>query len=303
MFMPPQAATEGSALRTDFWSVDLAMEGGVRTRGIWEINYAVQRPEQQLEEVPVYWPFPANDTGAPKNRSVLGGLVEIEQTSAGDTYNYWMLHSHTVRWTHPEGRIIVSLTNTSDKTADVSGMKIEVAGVSGVEPVSTNAGRGIGPGKTVQFELVHVHFSEVPQDLDGAMTVPFRFVDMPMALNADGSIREISLYEDSFELIREPGTYTSEMTVTAVHTSKAVIKGADGHPHYRSDISYNEYHTTEYFEPIDLHFQINIEGSPLVPNEPMYWATPADNSQTYDYGSPQHGFPDGTPSTVVALDG
>lgn len=303
MFMPPAAATEGSIARTDFWSVDLAVESGVHTRGIWEISYTVERPEQQLEEVPVYWPFPANDTGAPKNRSVLGGLVEIEQTSAGDTYDYWMLHSHTVRWTNPEGRIVVSLTNTGDKTADVSGMKIELATVPGVELASSNAGRSVGPRKTVQFELAHVCFSEVPQDLDGAMTVPFRFVDMPIALNSDGSIREISLYEDGFELIREPSTYSSEMTLTPVHKAKAFINGSDGSPHYLSDISYGDYHTTEYFDPIDLHFPIDIEGEPLVPNEPLHWSTPADKSKTYNYGSPQHGFPDGAPATVVVLEG
>ncbi|NBB90883.1 MAG: hypothetical protein GVY23_06715 [Spirochaetes bacterium] len=302
MFMPPTVATEGSIARTNFWSVDLAVESGIRTRGIWQISYTVERPDRQLEEVPVYWPFPANDTGGPKSRSMLGGLIEVEQTSAGETYNYWMIHSHTVRWTNPEGRIFVSLTNTSDKTADVSGMKIEIASVPGVELVSRDARRMIGPGKTVQLELVRVYFSDVPQDLDGAMTVPFRFVDMPIALNSDGSIREISLFEDSFELTREPSTYTSEISLTPVHTSKAFLRGADGSPLHRSDISYGEYHTTEYFDPIDLHFRIEIEGEPLVPNEPLHWATPADASQVYDYGTLQRVFPDGAPTTVAVLE-
>lgn len=303
MFMPPAVATQGSITRTNFWSMDLAMESGVRTRGIWQVSYTVERPEQQLEEIPVFWPFPANDTGAPKTRSRLGGLIEVEQTAAGETYNYWMIHSHTVRWTNPEGRIIVSLTNTSDKTADVSNMKIETADVPGVELASRNAGRTVGPGKTLQFELFRVRFSDVPQDLDGAFTVPFRFVDMPIALNPDGSIREISLYEDSFELIRKPSTYTSEMSLTPVHKAKAFLKGSDGQPHYRSDITYGQYHTTEYFDPIDLHFPIEIDGEPLVANEPLQWATPADKSATYDYGTLQRGFPGGAPATVVVLEG
>ncbi|MGC9312338.1 MAG: hypothetical protein ACP5IA_06560 [Sediminispirochaetaceae bacterium] len=296
-FMPPDMAAEHSTAETKFWSGDVTMEEGVRQEGLWEIHYELEVPELQLQEVPIFIPYPVR-SAAPQSNTILGGLVTVEKTSSGKQMQYWMVHMYTVRWMYPQARVIAHLKNNSDKTVDTSRMRIEVEDVSGVKLMSRGIGSSVGPRNTVEVELFSIDFNELSEELDGSMPVNFRFVDMPMALNPDGTIREISLYEDSLQLTRTPHTYISDMTLTAVHVAKAMFE-EDTVAHYRTNVSLGQYHTTEYFEPAPIHFQIDLTGDPLVVNEPILWdEDKVPNGSPYDFGRPERIFVDGMPSTV-----
>lgn len=298
-FMPPDMAAEHSTAETKFWSGNVTMEEGVRQEGLWEIRYELEVPDIQLQEVPIYIPYPVRST-APQSNTILGGLVTVEKTSSGKQMQYWMVHMYTVRWMYPQARIIAYLKNNSDKTVDTSRMRIEVENVSGVKLMSRGIGSTVGPRNTAKVDLFTIDFNELSEKLDGSMPVNFRFVDMPMALNPNGTIREISLYEDVFQLTRTPYTYTSDITLTAVHVAKANFK-EDAVAHYRTNVSLGQYHTTEYFEPAPVHFNVDLTGDPLVSKEPTLWdEDKVPNGSPYDFGKPERTFVGGIPDTVEA---
>ncbi|MFP4374027.1 MAG: hypothetical protein ACLFPO_06840 [Spirochaetaceae bacterium] len=298
-YMPPSLVAEHSTAVTQYWTAEISIQEGARSEGLWEIRYELEVPEVQLQEIPIYLPFPGKST-SPQSNSLLGGLVTVESSGGSQQMEYWMVHMYTLRWMYPQAKIIAYLKNTSDKTVDTSNMRIEAESVAGVTLKAGSIGSWVGPHDTVRVELFDVNFNELSQELTGSMPVKFRFVDMPVDLNPNGSIRETYLYQESFQLTRTPHTYSSDITLTAVHVAKAHFK-QDAVAHYRTDISRNAHFTTEYFEPAPLHFKIDLSGPPLVSNEPALWdEDKVPNALPYDFGRPERVFADGMPAEVEA---
>lgn len=300
-FLAPEIAQQGSLVETDVWTVDAEAPLDAGNRGIWQFSYTAQVPEEQLQEIPIYLPYPASNRGNQGSQSLLGGILTVESSSNAQTYQYWIVHTNTVRWIDAAGSVRCSITNTSDKTADLRNATLEIASVPGV-------GRGdglpssVGPGKTVTFELARIDLSQVSTP-DGEPTeVPFRFVDLPISLNPDGSIREISLYEDHFVLTRTSFTYTSGMTLTPVHASGAHINGGDGTAHYISGQTQDTHWSSVTLDPIDTHFPVDIKGAPLVGPEPRLWESRENNAILYDFGNPERQFEPDPNKRIVLLE-
>lgn len=292
---------KGSVAETDVWTVEADVQPDVRTRGIWQFSYTIEVPEEQLQEIPIYLPCPANNRGNQGTQSFLGGVLTVESSSNAQPYQYWIVHTNTLRWIDALGTVRCSMTNTSDKTADLRNATLELASIPGV-------GRGdglpssIGPGKTVTFEVARLDLSQVSTPEGEPTEVPFRFVDLPISLNPDGSIREISLQEDHFVLTRTSYTYTSGMTLTPVHTSGAIINGSDGTAHYMSGQTQDTHWSSVTLDPIDTHFPIDITGAPLVGPEPYLWKSRENNAILYDFGNPERHFEPAPNERIVVLE-
>ena len=300
-FMPPDLVTQGSVARTEVYTVDLSIEPGPHVKGIWKIAYELDVPARQLQENAVYFPYPANRRGNQGSQSLLGGLLTVESSSTGQTYKYWIVHTNTVQWLDAEARLRCSITNTSDKSARLDRSSVEISSVPGVR-IGERLPSSVGPGKTVSFELARIDLSQLKTPANEATPIQFRFVDLPLSLNQDGSVREISFYEENLEILRSPFVYTSEMTLTPVHTAGAMINGQDGKAHYLAKSTQDTHWSSVTFDPIDLHFGIEIEGRPLVRAEPHLWQTRQNNAVPYNFGTPQRGFAPEPNEKIVLLE-
>ena len=299
-FLAPGIVQKGSLAETKAWTVDAEIQADVRSRGIWQIRYTIELPAQQLQEIPIYLPYPANNRGNQGSQSLLDGLLTVETSSSGQTYKYWIVHTNTLRWIEASGSVLCSITNTSNKTANLSKTTLEIASIAGIDR-GDRLPASIGPGKTVTFKLARIDLSQLSTSEGEPTPVVFRFVDLPISLNPDGSVREISLYEDQFEITRTLFTYTSGMTLTPVHTSGAIIRGQDGTAHYISGKTEDTHWSSITLDPLELHFPIEITGTPLAGPEPQLWRSRDNNAVLYNFGTPERTFVPASNDKIVLI--
>lgn len=282
-YPPPKWATESSQAKTRFWSVGLSMKTVERTAGIWKMSYQIIVPEKQLQETPVLFPFFVGPAMANKS-------------------HYWMVQLYTVRWINPAGKVILSLTNTSDKSVDVGKVRFEAAkvpGVTGSIQPFISKGR-INPGQEVKFTLFDIQFPLITAGAGDTTPVTFRLIDLPLSVNPDGTVREIGLSEDQFSVIRRPHTMVSGLSFGTINHFPNIVPGPDGSAHIL-DIEKSKYgkdYVHEVFLPIKLDFKVELEGKPLVGPDKIPWVQRQMN-QPHDFGTPERSFPYGVPDSVV----
>lgn len=284
-YPPPAWISSHSIIKTDFWSVQLQKEELQKNIGIWEINYTLNVPEKQQEELPVYFPFKAGDSWA-------------------DPDHYWMVHTNIIRRIADEAGVTISMKNTSDKSVSLEKMKIEIA-PEARHYLTAGTGKGrpgtVNPGATVSFTLAAVAMDALNDAVLDTIPVTFRLIDIPVAVHNDGTLKEVTYHEDSFTIRRTAYAYESTITYGSIQKNTLIIPGEDGTAHMldKDKTQYGTHYTTEFFTPVELTFKTTLDGPPAAAPNPVLWIMRPDPSQPHDFGQPEGSFSGGVPDTVI----